>query len=276
MVDQQQVLRLQALFKSGRDKLQSFFAVLNEVRLEIGDQALPSWCFNELHIGFSVVDNIAKVLVKTDEERIRIELREARIAQRDQREQAARQRALDREAHKKRLAEERADRAKIEPTKKRRRQRQNNPNELGPKASAESQKKGNHQEHFRREPAGVGKGAQEGSRHDQQRQRALDRGIDCVGASSKHGASQISRRPRIRPVVRNERTYHTQRRSRRSDRTRMHGQPAGNPDRHDQPILSTDLANKPAGVDRSGRSVGFLTLRNRHERRRPHHRRHRR
>ena len=71
MVDQQQVLRLQALFKSGRDKLQSFFAVLNEVRLEIGDQALPSWCFNELHIGFSVVDNIAKVLVKTDEERIK-------------------------------------------------------------------------------------------------------------------------------------------------------------------------------------------------------------
>jgi hypothetical protein len=55
-------MRLKALWKSGRDS--SFFQVLNGVRKRVGDDALPHWCIDNLHIGMSV--SAAKTLQKLD------------------------------------------------------------------------------------------------------------------------------------------------------------------------------------------------------------------
>jgi hypothetical protein len=76
----QQAQRLRALFKSGEDKLLSFYTVLGEVRQEIGYKELPNWCLRKLGIGFSVIEKISGVLAKTQEERVKIELRTAREA----------------------------------------------------------------------------------------------------------------------------------------------------------------------------------------------------
>ena len=59
--------KLKVLWKSGRDKYQTFFIVLNEVRQEIGDEALPNWCYDELRIGLPVITRVAGILKKTDE-----------------------------------------------------------------------------------------------------------------------------------------------------------------------------------------------------------------
>jgi len=55
-------------------KYRSFFTVLNEVRLEVGDDALPEWCRNELAIGLSVTTNTASVLGKIDGEIVKADL----------------------------------------------------------------------------------------------------------------------------------------------------------------------------------------------------------
>jgi hypothetical protein len=75
--------RLTALWKSGRDKYRSFFTVLNEVRREIGDDALGDWCRNELRIGLSVILDVRKLLNKTDSEVVRAELATANKAERE-------------------------------------------------------------------------------------------------------------------------------------------------------------------------------------------------
>jgi hypothetical protein len=61
-----QAQRLRALWKSGRDKYASFFVVLDEVRAEIGNDALADWCFDNLRIGISVIRQTRKVLRETD------------------------------------------------------------------------------------------------------------------------------------------------------------------------------------------------------------------
>src|SRR5258708_7534794 len=59
--------RMRVLLKSGRDKLRSFFTVLQEVRKNIGDDArFERWCIDELHIGIGVITNISNVLKKDD------------------------------------------------------------------------------------------------------------------------------------------------------------------------------------------------------------------
>jgi hypothetical protein len=63
-----QASRLRALWKSGRDKYSSFFAVLEEVRREIGNDALSDWCFDNLHISMSAIVKARKVLRETDAE----------------------------------------------------------------------------------------------------------------------------------------------------------------------------------------------------------------
>jgi hypothetical protein len=71
----EQANRLKALWKSGRDKYASFFAVLNEVHAEIGDDELFHWCFDNLHIGMSVILKTRKVLAETDEKAVRTNLK---------------------------------------------------------------------------------------------------------------------------------------------------------------------------------------------------------
>jgi hypothetical protein len=75
--------RLRALWKSGRDKYRSFFAVLNDVRQEVGDDALADWCRLELAIGISVISNIANVLTSTEAATVKFALSEAKRAERD-------------------------------------------------------------------------------------------------------------------------------------------------------------------------------------------------
>jgi hypothetical protein len=74
----EQVQRLRALWKSGRDKYRSFFAVLNEVRMEIGDDALKDWCFDRLRIAFSAINVTANILGDVDGKIARASLKAAR------------------------------------------------------------------------------------------------------------------------------------------------------------------------------------------------------
>jgi len=73
----EQAQRLKALWKSGRDKYQSFFAVLDEVRKQVGDDDLANWCFDHLRIGMSVIVQTTKVLTETDEGAMKASLRRA-------------------------------------------------------------------------------------------------------------------------------------------------------------------------------------------------------
>jgi hypothetical protein len=75
-----QAQRLRALWKSGRDKYASFFVVLDEVRHEIGNDALPKWCFDNLRISISVIVKTRKVLRETDAEIVKRNLAEAAAA----------------------------------------------------------------------------------------------------------------------------------------------------------------------------------------------------
>jgi hypothetical protein len=79
-MEEQTADRLKALWKSGRDKYRSFYAVLNDVRLEIGDEALPAWCVRELQIGLTVITSTAAVLTKAETLRVKSELAEAKRA----------------------------------------------------------------------------------------------------------------------------------------------------------------------------------------------------
>jgi hypothetical protein len=60
------VQRLKALWKSGRDKYQSFFVVLREVQKQVGQDALNDWCVDHLQIGLSVILTMQKVLLRAD------------------------------------------------------------------------------------------------------------------------------------------------------------------------------------------------------------------
>lgn len=93
----QQAERLRALWKSGRDKYASFFSVLNEVRQEIGDEALPTWCFDELRIGISVIAEARRLLTAMDAEIVKADLAAAKRAEREQREAEAEARRAARE-----------------------------------------------------------------------------------------------------------------------------------------------------------------------------------
>ena len=80
-MDTQQAQRLRVLWKSGRDKYSAFFSGLEEVRREIGDDALPSWCRTELFIGLSVIVEFTALLNKADMERERVNFSAAKRAE---------------------------------------------------------------------------------------------------------------------------------------------------------------------------------------------------
>lgn len=103
-MDAEQIARLKALWKSGRDKYRSFFTVLNEVRQEVGEAALPRWCYENLNIGLSVILEYAKLLGPIDEKIVKANLAAARQAEKHQHRLEKARRATE-------LAKARADKA---------------------------------------------------------------------------------------------------------------------------------------------------------------------
>jgi hypothetical protein len=73
-----QANRMRALWRSGRDKYRSFFAVLGDVRRELGDTALAEWCFTKLGISIGVITKASELLHETDMEIVKAELAAAK------------------------------------------------------------------------------------------------------------------------------------------------------------------------------------------------------
>jgi hypothetical protein len=84
-MDHQQIQRMKVHWKKGRDNYTSFFTLLNEVRNEIGDAALPGWCIDKLHISLGTINEMIGVLKEADQLAIREELARARKAEHQQR-----------------------------------------------------------------------------------------------------------------------------------------------------------------------------------------------
>lgn len=153
-MDIQAADRLRALWKSGRDKYRSFFTTLEEVRHEIGDEALPDWCFHNLHISFSVIESASKLIQSIDADKIRKTLAAAKetarqqraaklVAKRQQRDEMARQKEIAEASHAAELARLQAEKMqyeaeceKTENLKKRRESDRHNPAKRGPLAGA--------------------------------------------------------------------------------------------------------------------------------------------
>jgi DNA anti-recombination protein RmuC len=84
-----QAHRLRVLWKSGRDKYSSFYAVLGEVRKEIGnDRAFASWCVTDLRISVDVLANARNLLRKNDADIVKADLAAAKLAEKQQKRQA--------------------------------------------------------------------------------------------------------------------------------------------------------------------------------------------
>jgi hypothetical protein len=80
-----QAHRLRVLWKSGRDKYSSFYAVLGEVRKEIGDdRAFASWCVTDLRISVDTIANARNLLRKIDANKVKADLAAAKLAEREQ------------------------------------------------------------------------------------------------------------------------------------------------------------------------------------------------
>jgi hypothetical protein len=80
-----QVDRLRALWKSGQDKFHAFYATLNAVRQQVGDDKLADWCLDNCGIGMSRITQVADVLKKDDAARVKEELKAAKAHARQQR-----------------------------------------------------------------------------------------------------------------------------------------------------------------------------------------------
>lgn len=76
-MDAQQAQRMRALLKSGRDKYTSFFACLEEIRMEIGNRSLPAWCRKHLSMPLTEITEARKLLQHIDAVKIKEALAEA-------------------------------------------------------------------------------------------------------------------------------------------------------------------------------------------------------
>jgi hypothetical protein len=70
--------RMQVHWKKMQGNALSFFALLDQVREEIGDAALASWCLNEIGIGMSRITRVQGILKKEDEDAVKARLKAAR------------------------------------------------------------------------------------------------------------------------------------------------------------------------------------------------------
>ena len=94
LVPDEQLERMQVLWKKGRNMLSSFFTELDTARRQIGDDELFSdWCFYHLGVGVIQLGEVATILKRDDADRIRNDLAAAKRAE-------AERLAAERHAHK--------------------------------------------------------------------------------------------------------------------------------------------------------------------------------
>jgi len=108
-MDKSNAERLKALWKSGRDKFQSFFTVLNEVRAEIGDDELATYCRNELAISLSIIMKAKGILREVDEMTVKEDFAEVVRAEKEKAEAEKRKRQLEAIAHREEVARKKAE-----------------------------------------------------------------------------------------------------------------------------------------------------------------------
>jgi hypothetical protein len=158
-MDVQQIERMRHLWKDARSKYLSFFTCLEQVRQEIGDEALEEWCRRELLIGLTIINKVTGVLRDVDEEKTKRDLKAATQAAagkaRREKEEAARKREIEKAEHdarvaairakeeedKKRRAVEVAERKRVDAQSKRREDKQNKPHERGSKAASHKRRR---------------------------------------------------------------------------------------------------------------------------------------
>lgn len=83
-MDIQTIERMRHIWKDARGKYASFFACLEEVRQEVGNEALSDWCIDNLRVS---LDNIVKFKIflrDDDAARVKRELAEAIKASKEQ------------------------------------------------------------------------------------------------------------------------------------------------------------------------------------------------
>lgn len=94
LVPDEQIDRMQVLWKKGRNLLTSFFTELDAARRQIGnDELFSDWCFYHLGVGVIQLGEVAKILKRDDADRIRHDLAAAKQAEADRL-------AAERHAHK--------------------------------------------------------------------------------------------------------------------------------------------------------------------------------
>jgi hypothetical protein len=126
--------RMKVSWKRAREHYQTFFALLDEVRREVGDDKLSMWCYYNLGFGLDRILQISTVLTKDTENSVKQSLaaarefeRQAKAQDRDAKDAARRARELAEADHqlemarKRRVKAEEADRTgiRVRPTAKR-------------------------------------------------------------------------------------------------------------------------------------------------------------
>jgi hypothetical protein len=82
LIPNEQLERMQVLWKKGRNFFASFFTELDTVRRRIGDDELFSdWCFYHLGVGVIQLGEVATILKRDDADRIRNDLAAAKRAE---------------------------------------------------------------------------------------------------------------------------------------------------------------------------------------------------
>jgi hypothetical protein len=71
----------------------AFFAEIADVRKQIGDDAaFARWCWDELHLGLTVITRVSDVLTIVDAAKVKTELASARAAEQEQKRKERQQR----------------------------------------------------------------------------------------------------------------------------------------------------------------------------------------
>jgi flagellar biosynthesis GTPase FlhF len=101
--------RAKVLWSKGQNFFSAFFAELQNVRKEIGNDAMFSkWCWDELHLGLMAITRVADVLSVVDAAKAKAELATTRAAEQEQKRKEREQREAFAAADRKRKEEEKA------------------------------------------------------------------------------------------------------------------------------------------------------------------------
>jgi cobalamin biosynthesis Mg chelatase CobN len=111
----EQVERMRVLWTKGRNMFSAFFAEIETVRRQIGDDELfASWCFFQLHIDVATQSDMAVALKKDDTARVRRDLAAARQAEKDRLTAEAHARSLAKIERENEIARKRLENAEME------------------------------------------------------------------------------------------------------------------------------------------------------------------